>query len=53
MPPMMFKARAAFNVDNRLAIEVGDVIAVIDGRSELNFVKGQNQRTFSIGLFPR
>ena len=49
----MIKSRSAYHVDNRLAIEVGDVIAVIDGRSELHLVKGQNQRTFVIGLFPR
>lgn len=53
VPPALLKSRTSYNVDNRLAIEQGDVIAVIDGRSELHLVKGQNQRTFGIGLFPR
>lgn len=52
-PPALLKSRTAYNVDNRLAIDQGDVVAVIDGRTELHLVKGQNQRTFAIGLFPR
>lgn len=53
VPPAMLKSRSACRVDGHLAIEQGDIIAVIDGRSELRLVKGQNQRTFQIGLFPR
>lgn len=52
-PPAMLKSRKSYNELNRLVIEQGDVIAVIDGRTELHLVKGQNQRTFVIGLFPR
>lgn len=40
-------------MDGRLKIEQNDTIAIIDGRQELSFLKGQNQRTFEIGTFPR
>lgn len=53
VPPAMMKSKSSYKVDSRLEIEPGDVIAVIDGRAELHLVKGQNQRTFVIGLFPR
>lgn len=36
-----------------MKIEQNDTIAIIDGRPELKFIKGQNQRTFEIGTFPR
>jgi hypothetical protein len=36
-----------------LKIEQNDTIAIVDGRPELTFIKGQNQRTFEIGTFPR
>lgn len=36
-----------------MQIEAGDNIAIIDGRPELKLIKGQNQRTFDIGIFPR
>ncbi|XP_013107988.2 activated Cdc42 kinase Ack [Stomoxys calcitrans] len=51
--PQIVKAAKAFNEPNRLAIEGGDSITIIDGRSELKLIKGQNQRTFEIGVFPR
>ncbi|XP_061390843.1 activated Cdc42 kinase Ack-like [Musca vetustissima] len=51
--PQVVKAAKAFNEPNRLAIEAGDSIAIIDGRPELKLIKGQNQRTFDIGIFPR
>ncbi|XP_058984380.1 activated Cdc42 kinase Ack [Musca domestica] len=51
--PQVVKAAKAFNESNRLAIEAGDSIAIIDGRPELKLIKGQNQRTFDIGIFPR
>lgn len=51
--PQIVKAAKAFNESNRLVIEAGDSIAVIDGRPELKLIKGQNQRTFDIGIFPR
>ena len=53
MSPPLVKAAKSFNESNRLEIEAGDTIAVIDGRSELKLIKGQNQRTFDIGIFPR
>lgn len=31
----------------------GDIIALIDERPDLRYIKGQNQRTFDIGTFPR
>ncbi|XP_076251384.1 activated Cdc42 kinase isoform X1 [Rhynchophorus ferrugineus] len=37
----------------KLKINEGDEIAIIDGSPELYWWKGQNQRTFEIGLFPR
>ncbi len=47
------KATSTYCVDGRLKIEQNDTIAIIDGRPELKFIKGQNQRTFEIGTFPR
>lgn len=46
-------ATSTYCVDGRLKIEQNDTIAVVDGRPELSFIKGQNQRTFEIGTFPR
>ncbi|CAO1340605.1 unnamed protein product [Diamesa tonsa] len=51
--PQLVKATATYNVDDRLKIDQNDTIAIIDGRAELKFLKGQNQRTFEIGTFPR
>jgi hypothetical protein len=34
-------------------VSVGDTILVIDGQPEHFYWKGQNQRTFEIGFFPR
>lgn len=47
------KATSTYCVEGRLKIEQNDTIAVIDGRPSLSFIKGQNQRTFEIGTFPR
>lgn len=47
------KATSTYCVEGRLKIEQSDTIAIIDGRPELKFLKGQNQRTFEIGTFPR
>ena len=52
-PPPLYKAVMSFNGENRLSLEQGDIIAIIDGRADLKFIKGQNQRTFEIGTFPR
>ncbi|XP_060529432.1 activated Cdc42 kinase Ack isoform X2 [Cylas formicarius] len=38
---------------DKLQIKEGDEIAIIDGSAELYWWKGQNQRTFEIGTFPR
>lgn len=46
-------ATSTYCVEGRLKIEQSDTIAVVDGRPELSFIKGQNQRTFEIGTFPR
>lgn len=51
--PQLVKATSTYCVDGRLKIEQNDTIAIIDGRPELSFLKGQNQRTFEIGTFPR
>ncbi len=53
VPPQLVKATSTYNVEGRLKIEQNDTIAIIDGRSELKFLKGQNQRTYEIGTFPR
>ncbi|EDS44029.1 kinase protein [Culex quinquefasciatus] len=50
--PTVYRAVMNYNTPNRLVLEQGDSIAVIDDRPELQFIKGQNQRTFDIGTFP-
>lgn len=51
--PAMVRAKSAYLADGRLTIDHGDIIALIDERPDLRFIKGQNQRTFDIGTFPR
>lgn len=51
--PQLVKATSTYFVEGRLKIEQNDTIAIIDGRPELSFLKGQNQRNFEIGTFPR
>ncbi|XP_044732904.1 uncharacterized protein LOC123295568 [Chrysoperla carnea] len=51
-PPVM-RALLSYDEPNKLQIDEGDHIAVIDGRAELYWWKGQNQRTFAVGQFPR
>lgn len=53
VPPRLAKAIGSFDKPNRLGILQGDIIALIDERADLEFIKGQNQRTFDIGTFPR
>lgn len=53
VPPPLAKAIGFYKEENRLVIEQGDMIALIDERPDLNFIKGQNQRSFDIGTFPR
>lgn len=52
-PPSLVKATASYAEENRLGLEPGDTVALIDERPDLSFVKGQNQRSFDIGTFPR
>ncbi|KDR13827.1 activated CDC42 kinase 1 isoform X2 [Zootermopsis nevadensis] len=52
LPPVM-KVTQKFDEADKMHIEPGDTIIVIDGRAELYWWKGQNQRTFQIGQFPR
>lgn len=51
--PQLLKATSSYCVEGRLKVDQNDTIAIIDGRSELTYFKGQNQRTFEIGTFPR
>lgn len=51
--PPMVRAKSAYMADGRLTIDHGDILALIDERPDLRFIKGQNQRTFDIGTFPR
>lgn len=53
MVPSVMKALTAFEETGKMSIEPGDQIVIIDGRSENYWWKGQNQRTFQIGHFPR
>lgn len=53
MSPQVVKAARSVQESKCLSIEQGDTIAIIDGRSELKHFKGQNQRTYEIGVFPR
>lgn len=51
--PVVTRAVINYNEPNRLRLETGNVIAIIDDRPELPFVKGQNLKSFEIGTFPR
>ncbi|EDV50864.1 uncharacterized protein LOC6543634 [Drosophila erecta] len=53
MSPPVMRASRSHHESKGLQIEPGDTIAIIDGRHELKLIKGQNQRTFDIGIFPR
>lgn len=53
MSPPLYKAARSYREENRLLIDAGDTLAIIDGRADLKLIKGQNQRTFDIGVFPR
>ncbi|XP_031350271.1 activated CDC42 kinase 1 [Photinus pyralis] len=52
MPPVM-RAIGRQDEEDRLEVHVGDNVAIIDGQADAYWWKGQNQRTFDIGLFPR
>jgi hypothetical protein len=47
------KAKTEFKQDNRLEIDQGDVITIIEGNAEKYWWKGQNNRTMIVGHFPR
>lgn len=51
--PLEIKAVENFEEPDKLAMQIDDVIQVIDGRPENYWWKGQNQRTFQVGCFPR
>ncbi|XP_076300615.1 activated Cdc42 kinase [Lasioglossum baleicum] len=53
MVPAVMKAVNSFDEANKMTIEQGDQIVILDGRPENYWWKGQNQRTYQIGLFPR
>lgn len=49
------KAIQGFDEDDseKLKVQEGDTIAVIDGKPDHYYWKGQNQRSYQIGIFPR
>ena len=51
--PLVVRARQPVSEEGKMEVEAGDAIIVVDGRSENYWWKGQNQRTFEVGLFPR
>ncbi|GAB6023117.1 hypothetical protein CHUAL_007203 [Chamberlinius hualienensis] len=53
MRPLVLKAQQKIDEEGKLKIDIADTIAVIGGRPEHYWWKGQNQRTFDIGMFPR
>lgn len=52
-PPPVMKALQRLSEPERLAVDAGDQIAIIDGHPELYWWLGQNLRTFQVGRFPR
>ena len=51
--PVQVKARDNLREEGKLSVDIDDRIYVIEGRAEAGVWKGQNQRTFEIGYFPR
>merc|ERR1719342_59547 len=51
--PIQVKARDSIHEEGKMIIDLDDRIYVIEGKSESVVWKGQNQRTFEIGYFPR
>lgn len=47
------KALGSQNEIDKLKINEGDEIAIIDGSAELYWWKGQNLKSYEIGVFPR
>ncbi|XP_034242413.1 activated CDC42 kinase 1 isoform X2 [Thrips palmi] len=52
LPPIM-KAIGRFEEVGKLTVEPRDSIIIIEGQADCYWWKGQNQRTFDIGQFPR
>uniref|UniRef100_A0A182MW49 Uncharacterized protein n=1 Tax=Anopheles culicifacies TaxID=139723 RepID=A0A182MW49_9DIPT len=53
VPPPIYRAVSNYTAENGLSVQQGDTIVIVDDRPELQFIKGQNQRTFDIGTIPR
>lgn len=51
--PRLMKAIMKQDDPDKLLVNEGDELAIIDGQADLYWWKGQNQRTFDIGSFPR
>ncbi|GAB0100579.1 uncharacterized protein DMENIID0001_166380 [Sergentomyia squamirostris] len=51
--PTIVRATLDYSENENFSTRSGDLIAIIDDRPQLNYVKGQNQRTFVIGALPR
>ena len=51
--PILVKARDCIREEGSMEVDLDDRIYIIEGRSESGVWKGQNQRTFEIGYFPR
>ena len=51
--PPVVKVVQQYQEENKLTLELGDTVIVIDGKPEHFWWRGQNQRTFDIGDFPR
>ncbi|CAN7988973.1 unnamed protein product [Ixodes hexagonus] len=52
-PPTLRVLQRCQEPPPRLELEVGDLVEVVDGRTENYWWKGQSQRTFRVGDFPR
>ncbi|KAH6927521.1 hypothetical protein HPB50_005187 [Hyalomma asiaticum] len=52
-PERVLVMRTAARETGRLELEPGDLVEVLDGRPEHHWWRGQSQRTFRIGQFPR
>lgn len=52
LPPIM-KAIGRFEEAGKMTVEPRDSIIIIEGQADCYWWKGQNQRTFDIGQFPR
>lgn len=51
--PQCLQTVQKFDEPGKLAVELGDTIAIVERRPENYWWKGQNLRTFDVGHFPR